>query len=170
MVRRLSLCAALGLLLVLGVARARTQADPAAAVTSPVTALGSAIGDDYFLATYAQLETYWLQLAAESDRVVLEDIGQTEGGRTQWMAIVSAPENIARLEQYRAIARRLALADDLDETGARALAAAGKAVVWIDGGLHADEVLGPSNLSRRSTGWRAAPTRRRCESCAMSSC
>ena len=145
MVRRLTLAVALGLLVVLGTAPARTQFGPVA-VTSPVEAFGSAVGDDYFLATYAQLETYWHTLAGESDRMVLEDIGRTEGGRTQWMAVISAPENLAHLDQYREIARRLALAEGLDEAAARALAAEGKVVVWIDGGLHADEVLGAQQL------------------------
>ena len=145
MVRRLTLAVVVGLLAVLGTAPARTQSGPVT-VTSPVEAFGSAIGDDYFLATYAQLETYWQTLAAESDRMVLEDIGRTEGGRTQWMAIVSAPENLARLDQYREIARRLAVAEGLDESAARALVGEGKAVVWIDGGLHADEVLGAQQL------------------------
>ena len=42
---------------------------------------GAAIGDDYFLATYTQLEQYWKKLDAESDRVRLVSIGPTEEGR-----------------------------------------------------------------------------------------
>src|SRR6188768_803104 len=125
-------------------APARTQSP--AAVTSPRTAFGSGIGDDYFLATYRQLESYWQRLDAESDRVALVDIGRTEEGRTQWMAVVSAPENLARLDRYREIARRLAVADGVSDGDARALAQEGKAVVWIDGGLHANEVLGAQQL------------------------
>ena len=78
-------------------------------VTSPAQEFGAAIGDDYFLATYRQLEQYWKKLDAESDRVRLEPMGQTEEGRTQWMAVVSAPENLERLDHYRTISRRLAL-------------------------------------------------------------
>jgi len=125
-------------------APARTQSP--AAVISPRTAFGSGIGDDYFLATYRQLESYWQRLDAESDRVALVDIGRTEEGRTQWMAVVSAPENLARLDRYREIARRLAVADGVSDGDARALAQEGKAVVWIDGGLHANEVLGAQQL------------------------
>jgi hypothetical protein len=124
--------------------QASTQ--PQGAVTSPEQAFGAAIGDDYFLATYRQLETYWQTLDRESDRLSLVDIGRTEEGRTQWMALVTAPENMARLDRYRDISRRLAHADGLTDAEARALAAEGKAVVWIDGGLHADEVLGAQQL------------------------
>src|SRR5581483_358559 len=42
--------------------------------------------------------------------------------------------------------RRLALAEGLTDEQARALAAEGKAVVWVDGGLHATEVLGAQQL------------------------
>jgi hypothetical protein len=114
-------------------------------VTSPVEEFGVRIGDDYFLATFNQLERYWKKVDAESDRVELVSIGQTEEGRSQWMAVVSAPENMARLENYKAISRRLALGE-VSLTEARALARDGKAVVWINGGLHADEVLGAQQL------------------------
>ena len=131
-------------LAVLPFAPAQTQSR--AAVASPRDAFGSAIGDDYFLASYSQLESYWKALDQESDRVSLVDIGRTEEGRTQWMAVVSAPENLARLDRYRDIAARLAHADGLTPEAARALAQEGKAVVWIDGGLHANEVLGAQQL------------------------
>jgi len=137
------------LLLVLpfaALAFAPAQTQPRAAVASPRDAFGSAIGDDYFLASYSQLESYWKALDQESDRVSLVDIGRTEEGRTQWMAVVSAPENLARLDRYRDIAARLAHADGLTPEAARALAQEGKAVVWIDGGLHANEVLGAQQL------------------------
>jgi hypothetical protein len=115
-------------------------------VTAPRTAFGSAIGDDYFLATYSQLESYWKALDRESERMWLVDIGRTTEGRTQWMAVLSAPENLARLDRYRDIAARLAHADGLTPDAARELAREGKAVVWIDGGLHANEVLGAQQL------------------------
>jgi hypothetical protein len=135
----------LAALLVLPAPQASTQST-VAAVTSPREQFGAAIGDDYFLATYSQLEAYWKKLDQQSDRLQLVDIGRTEEGRSQWMAIVSAPENLKQLDRYRDIARRLALAEGLNDEQARALAAQGKAVVWIDGGLHANEVLGSQQL------------------------
>jgi hypothetical protein len=131
-------------LVALTLAPAQTQSR--VPVTSPRDAFGAAIGDDYFLATYSQLESYWKTLDRESDRMSLVDIGRTEEGRTQWMAVVSAPENLARLDRYRDIAARLAHADGLTPEEARTLAREGKAVVWIDGGLHANEVLGAQQL------------------------
>src|SRR6202044_3220190 len=85
-------------------------------------------------------------LASESDRIKLVDIGLTAEGRHQWMAIVSSPANLKNLARYQEISRKLAHAEGLSEDQARALAHEGKAVVWIDGGLHATETVGSQQL------------------------
>jgi len=115
-------------------------------VTTPEAFFGHEIGADYQLPSYTQLAEYWGILASESPRMVLKEIGRTTEGRPQLMAIVTSPQNHARLERYREISRTLALADGIDEDEARAMAKEGKAVVWIDGGLHASEVLGAQQL------------------------
>jgi hypothetical protein len=134
------------LLAVVAAVPARILSQAASPVTTPRQQFGADIGDDYFLATYTQLEQYWQKLDRESDRMRLVDIGLTEEGRHQWMAVLTAPENFAALDRYRDISRRLSLARDIDDDQARALAAEGKAIVWIDGGLHANEVLGAQQL------------------------
>ncbi len=111
-----------------------------AKITTPKEQFGFNLGDDYQLINYTQLSVYWHRLASESDRMKLVEIGKTAEGRPQYMAIVSSPANLAKLEHYRGISRQLAVAENLSDDGARALAAEGKAVVWIDGGLHASEV------------------------------
>jgi hypothetical protein len=115
-------------------------------LTTPKEALGFEIGDDYYLANYTQLTAWWQKLATESDRVKLVEIGKSEEGRPQWMAIITSPENHRKLAHYKEIARKLALAEGLSDDEAHALAREGKAVVWIDGGLHATEVLGAAQL------------------------
>ncbi|HEX8211818.1 MAG TPA: M14 metallopeptidase family protein [Longimicrobium sp.] len=115
-------------------------------VTSPREQFGHDIGADYVLPNYRQLVTYWQKLDAQSDRMRMVDMGKTAEGRTEYMAIVSSPANLRNLEQYRNTVRRLALARGVDSTEARRLARTGKAVVWIDGGLHANEVLGAQQL------------------------
>ena len=116
------------------------------AQTAPKDALGFNIGDDYQVANYTQLEAYWKTLASQSDRMKLTTIGQTAEGRPQYMAIITSPENFKKLDRYQEIARRLALAEGLTDEQAHALAAEGKAVVWIDGGLHANETVGSQQL------------------------
>ncbi len=118
----------------------------AAKVTSPQQQFGHIIGADYELPNYTDLTAYWKKLDKESDRMKLTSIGKTEEGRDQLMAIVSSPGNLRQMDKYRDIAKRLALAKKLSEEDARKLTKDGKAVVWIDGGLHANEVLGAQQL------------------------
>jgi Zinc carboxypeptidase len=117
-----------------------------ARVTTPKEEFGFDLGADYMLANYQQLAAYWKKLDEESDRMTLVDIGKTAEGRSQLMAIVTAPENHRKLARFKEIARRLALAEGLGEDEAAKLAAEGRAIVWIDGGLHATEVLGAQQL------------------------
>ena len=115
-------------------------------ITTPKQALGFNIGDDYQMASYTQLEAYWKKLASESDRMKLVDIGKTGYGRPQYMAIISTPENIKNLAKYKSIVQKLAHAEGVTEQEARQLAKDGKAIVWIDGGLHASETVGSQQL------------------------
>lgn len=125
---------------------------PAAAIADPITPKAGTLpspaeafqtepGSDYYLADYAAYEKYLRTLAAQSDRIRLIDIGKSEEGRTMWMAAVSSPANLAKLDHYRDIARRLAKAEGVDEATAKQLAAEGRAIVWIDAGLHATETV-----------------------------
>ncbi len=113
---------------------------------SPKEHFGFNIGDNYRLATYTQTEAYFKKIAAASDRVQLVDIGKTEEGRTQYMMIVSSPANIKNINRYKEISQKLARAENLSDADAHQLAAEGKAVVWIDGGLHATETVGAHQL------------------------
>ena len=115
-------------------------------VTTPEQQFGHEIGADYQLVNYTELYEYFQKLAGESDRLTVEDIGLTEEGRPQVMAVITSPANRANLERYREISMRLARADGVAEDEARRLAQEGKAVIWIDGGLHASEVLGAQQL------------------------
>jgi len=110
-----------------------------AAPQSPEEVFGFRPGDDYKLASYEQMETYYRQLAAESDRVILQEIGESVLGRTLFLLTISSAENLANLDRYRSISEQLARARP-DTESADALMREGKAVVWIDGGLHATEV------------------------------
>jgi hypothetical protein len=115
-------------------------------ITSPKEQFGFNIGDDYKLANYTQFESYWHKLAKESNRMKLVEIGKTAEGRPQLMAIISSPANLAKLDRYKEISAKLSHAEGLSDADARALAHEGKSVVWIDGGLHATEVLGAAQL------------------------
>lgn len=120
---------------------AATSSPARATITSPLEAFGHEIGADYQLVNYSQWEAYLKTLASQSDRIKLIEIGKSSEGRTQYIAAVSSPENIANLDRYQEIARKMAKAEGVSEAEARAMAAEGKAVVWIDGGLHSTETV-----------------------------
>src|SRR4051812_36375160 len=139
---RLSVVAVLLAIVASGAAgpAAQTPAFPGR-VTSPRAQFGHDIGDDYVLVNYTRYVEYLQQLDRESERLSVVDIGRTAEGRTEYTAIITSPANHRRLAQLKSGNQRLARAEGVDETEARRLARDGKAVVWIDGGLHANEVL-----------------------------
>ena len=117
-------------------------------VPMPADIIGFAPGEDYKLANYDGIKAYFEALAASTDRMSLEQIGESTRGEPLYLAAISSPSNLRRLERIKEITRTLAYARDPDEgygsvlaeEEARALAREGVAVVWIDGGLHATEV------------------------------
>ena len=117
-------------------------------VPMPADVIGYAPGEDYKLVNYDGIKTYFEALAASTDRMALERIGESTRGEPLYLAAISSPENLRRAERLKEITRTLAYARDpdegygsvLDEEEARALAREGVAVVWIDAGLHATEV------------------------------
>jgi len=113
---------------------------------TPKEHFGFNIGDNYKLANYTQTEAYFQKLAKNSDRTIIQDIGKTEEGRTQYMMIVSSPANLKNIARYKEISQKLARAENLTDEQAAALAKEGKPVVWIDGGLHATETVGSQQL------------------------
>src|SRR4029079_7323068 len=133
------------LTIALAVAAPAAQA-PAPKVTTPEQFFGHKIGADYVLPNYTKFTEFVKKLDAESDRMTLQSIGKTAEGRDQLMAIITAPENFKNLKRYQDISRRWWLTEGLTDDEARALAKEAKAVVWIDGGLHATEVLGAQQL------------------------
>ncbi|MBI4544698.1 MAG: peptidase M14 [Gemmatimonadetes bacterium] len=129
---------------------ASREARPASALQAaaphPAEVFGFEPGADYKLADHSQIVDYFRRLDRASDRVLVREIGRSVLGRPLILAFISSAENISRLEQLRAISTRLARAADVPEEEARRLAAEGKAVVWIDGGLHATEVAGAQQM------------------------
>lgn len=111
-----------------------------AQIPSPKEHFGFNIGDDYMLANFTQTEAYFKKLAA-SDRVKLLSIGKTEEGRDQPMMIITSPENHKKLARFQEISTKLARAEGLTDAQAKAMAEEGKAIVWIDGGIHSNETV-----------------------------
>jgi hypothetical protein len=116
----------------------------AATPPAPALLLGFEPCADFKLATYEAIDAYLRALDAASDRLTLVEIGRSVEGRPLRLAIISSPKNLDRLERHRTAAAALALGRRdgraLEDTDARKLARDGRAVVWVDFGLHSSEV------------------------------
>ena len=109
---------------------------------SPESVLGHRPGDDFYLANYEEAVKYFHALAAGSDRIKMFTVGKSTQGRDIEVGVISAPENLAKLDEYKGDAKRLARALDLNDEQAHTLAREAKVIVHIDGGLHSSEVAG----------------------------
>ncbi|MGB8510909.1 MAG: M14 metallopeptidase family protein [Pyrinomonadaceae bacterium] len=112
-------------------------------IPAPEDVLGFRPGDDRKLASWTQTVDYFRKLDAASDRVRFEEIGKTTLGAPFTVATISAPENLARLDEYKDIQRQLAdprtLGANADRK-AEALIRRGKTIVLITCGIHSTEV------------------------------
>lgn len=111
------------------------------AVPTPESVFGFRVGADYKMFNYQQQLDYFRKLDAASDRVVMQEIGKTTLGKPMVVVFISSEDNIKNLEKYRKISEDLARVR-VDDATARRYAEEGKAVIWIDGGLHATERAG----------------------------
>src|SRR5699024_10767259 len=82
---------------------------------------------------------YYDRLDAASDRVKKIQIGETVLGRPMILLYISSEENMQQLDRWREISETMARAR-IDEQEAKKLSKEGRAVVWIDGGMHSNEL------------------------------
>ncbi|WP_228236585.1 M14 metallopeptidase family protein [Allomuricauda sp. M10] len=108
-------------------------------VPSPKDVYGFRVGDDYKLADYAQIEDYLTKLDNASNRVKKIEIGETVLGRKMYLLFISTEENLAQLDKWKDISTKLARARISDDEATK-LSEEGKAIVWIDGGMHSTEL------------------------------
>lgn len=118
----------------------------AAQAPSPVAFLGHEVGADYKLCNYTDMVRYFGAVAAATDRMQLVDIGPTSYGQRMTMAVISSPANLARLERLRAISVAMSRGEGVAPQDVAALCDEGRAVVWIDAGLHSTEAIAGQNL------------------------
>jgi len=118
----------------------------AQSLPTPESVLGFRPGADFHLATYEESVDYFQRLDAASDRMMMMETGRTSEGRSWYIAVISTPENLANLEQHKATAARFADPASLTDEEARALASTAKAIVDVNGGLHATEVAGAQHM------------------------
>jgi len=117
-------------------------------IPAPAEVLGFTPGDDRKLASWAKVVEYFQKLDAASDRVKFEEIGKTTKGAPFVFATISAPENLAHLDEYKEIQRQLADPRILGSPAkvmmadrkAASLIKRGKTIIAITCGIHSTEV------------------------------
>ncbi|MEP6571003.1 MAG: M14 metallopeptidase family protein [Acidobacteriota bacterium] len=114
-------------------------------IPTPQDVLGFVPGDDRKLASWDQVIRYFEELDQASDRVKFETLGQSTMGKPFVMATISAPENLAQLDEFKAIQDQLADPRKLGPPGVRdrkaeELIKRGKTIVLITCGIHSTEV------------------------------
>jgi hypothetical protein len=111
-----------------------------AAQTPPEKFLGFKVGADTKLADYNQIKAYFEVLAKESPRLKLVTIGESTMKKPILMAVISSEENLAKLDRYREIVKKLRDPRTLSAEDAQKLAREGKAIVLVTCSLHASEI------------------------------
>ncbi len=111
-----------------------------AAQTPPEKFLGFRVGEDRKLADYAQITAYFQKLAQESPKIKLFTIGESTLKRPMIMAAISSPDNLAKLDHWREITKKLHDPRLTPGDEARKLAKEGKAIVLITCSIHATEI------------------------------
>ena len=119
-----------------------TAAADEAQVTSPADYFGFKPGTSRKLCAWPDIKSYLQLLDKESARVAYQDIGPTVLGERQIMAIVSSEDNIANLEYYKMIQKKLADPRGLSQTEIDALKSQAKAVYLVGGSIHSTEIGG----------------------------
>jgi zinc carboxypeptidase len=117
-------------------------------ITSPEEAFGFKLGADRKLADWNQLTAYYKKLSTESSRVHYEEIGKTTEGRPFVAVTISAPENIAHLDHYLDVQRRLADPRITSPEEAKRLIAEGKAVIAVTANIHSTEIASSQSVAQ----------------------
>lgn len=132
-------------------------------IPTPRSILGFEPGDDRKLPDWPTLVRYYRALADASDRVGFREIGKSTLGAPFIALVISSPQNLKRLDHFRAINAHLAdprtLANNKD---AEQALRDGRTIVLVTSGVHSNEVgghLSPVLLAYRLATDTSARTR-----------
>ncbi len=112
-------------------------------IPTPESLLGFEIGADRKLADWNEITEYLSLLANASDRIELDTLGETTLGRPFVALTISSAANLAEIDRYLEIQRKLADPRKVEsELEAQELIREGRTIVLITCGIHSTEVGG----------------------------
>ena len=111
-------------------------------IPSPEEVFGFPMGSETNIARWDRIVEYFTVLATRSNAIQVINLGPSTGGHPFLLVIISAPENLAHLEQLKRVNAQIADPRGVSEAEVPALIAAGKAVICQSMSLHATEIGG----------------------------
>ncbi len=111
-------------------------------ITAPESFFGFRLGSDRKMASWENIVAYYRLLERESDKIKVVEMGPATLGNPFLLVVISAADNLARLEDLRKINLQISDPRGRDEAEIRQLVAGGKAVMCQSMSLHATEIGG----------------------------
>lgn len=108
----------------------------------PTAAFGHEMGAARRLVRWPTLVDWFRAVAARGGRVLFEELGPDVDGQPLVLLTISSPANLARLDDLRAMQRRIADQRDTSPGDLAAAVADGRAIVLITCSIHGTEVGG----------------------------
>ena len=107
---------------------------------SPAAFFGREVGSDGVLIRHSEILAYYRELQRTSERVRVHEIGKTTLDRPFYYAVITSPDNHARLQELLADNARLYDPRGLSDEQAERIVREGKAFVIVNEQIHSTEV------------------------------
>jgi hypothetical protein len=111
-------------------------------ITSPEKFFGFRLGADRKMARWDKMVEYYKLLEKEGGELKVIDMGPTTLGNPFLLVIISAPNNLARLDRLREVNLRLSDPRGIADQELKKLVGEGRAVICQSMSLHASEIGG----------------------------
>lgn len=111
-------------------------------ITSPEAFFGFQMGADRKLARWDKIVEYFYLLEKESDDIKVVEMGKTTEGNPFLLAIISAKENLDKLDHYKAINYKITDPRGIPVEEIKKLVKEGKTMVCQTVSMHSNEVSG----------------------------
>ncbi len=120
--------------------------NPGENILTPEAHFGFKPGANRMIFDYGELIGYLKKVAAQSDRLLLREIGTSPMGKTMYVACISTGENIENIDTLRQINRRLALDPDIPAGEMEHMLTRGKVFLLTTLSMHSNEI-GPTQAA-----------------------